>query len=895
MTAVSMGQDLYITNLDQLVAEAYSTDHSVYLPLLPWDWRAYSLNGGEPWWLDCSQVSCDPLFQTPTELSAGVPAYTVVLIQNLLTGETTIQPDGSSDVVATIAAPSNYQAVTNSWNRWMWDQYQEVIDQPDSWGFSPEEVPPPTITLKAVLADVNNYATFQGNLEAQVEAAQAAQAMTASMNSRLMPMDDDDGGDGGDPPPPDGTGIEPVPSGDDPPFSLLQPFTVTTVQPTSRGVRITWQSSQWSRYLIWYANDLTSNTVWIPQAYVWGAANSNGVTVGLTSYTDTTSTNLNHRFYRVQRLFGSNPPIAAGSSSSVVIRSDGTLWAWGDNGGEVGDGLISVSQPDGNIADAGQPYPGPVANVVPCDAPQTITNPVAVAAGGDDFTVVADGSGTVWTFGENSGAQLGNGTGPCFFGCPSIATPAPISGLANIVAVAAGYQHALALSSAGTVSAWGNNSGSANAPSGAPLTGQLGIGGVADQGCSSCATNVPVATQFPTGVVIVAVAAGSYYSVALDSSGNVWTWGDNYYGQLGNGTNGNCADNHSVTVPNMLTTISNVIAIAAGDSHTVALRADKTVWTWGAYGNGQLGRTITNDCRDCCMDSLPGQVVAAGLSNNVVAIAAGAGPSGSGNGFTLAVTSNGLLYAWGDNSVGELGTFNTSQVGAGGVDSSTLPMLVADISNVVWVSAPRPNDGCNNVPPSGACHSLVMTLDQGTNHYWGFGDNTLGAIGVTTTTGTGTVVDACNNSDNFVSIPTGPVQFCTRCQREVQLGTSGSFTAQCKGMLYLYFNDDYSAFSDNAGSFSASIGGFGPTNLQVTVMATNYNGVAVGMITQGSNYTFSASGYCTWNKTLDPQPVLDPNGTDTNAVTDCSNPYIINLTNAVCPTAKCFSLVGKVQ
>jgi hypothetical protein len=92
------------------------------------------------------------LFQTPTELSAGVPAYKVVLVLNFLTGETTIQPDGSSDVVATIAAPSGYQAVTNSWNRWLWNWYQQVIDHPDEWGLSPSEIPPPAITLKALLA-----------------------------------------------------------------------------------------------------------------------------------------------------------------------------------------------------------------------------------------------------------------------------------------------------------------------------------------------------------------------------------------------------------------------------------------------------------------------------------------------------------------------------------------------------------------------------------------------------------------------------------------------------------------------------------------------------------------------------------------------------------------------
>ena len=220
----ALAQDLYVTNLDQFVAEAYSPDYCLVLPFSPWDWRAFSLYGGEPWWLDCSQMSCDGLFQTSTELSGGVPAYAVVLLQNVLTGETIIQPDGLTDVVATVLAPSGYQPATNSWNGWMWNWYEQVVDQPDSWGLSPGEVPPPVITFRALLADVSNYAAYaayESNLEAEAEAAQAAQAATATMSGGGFAMDDDD----------DDGGVDPCTL-----TSLTQPFYVTNISPERKRV-----------------------------------------------------------------------------------------------------------------------------------------------------------------------------------------------------------------------------------------------------------------------------------------------------------------------------------------------------------------------------------------------------------------------------------------------------------------------------------------------------------------------------------------------------------------------------------------------------------------------------------------------------------------------------------
>ena len=196
-----------------------------------------------------------------------------------------------------------------------------------------------------------------------------------------------------------------------------------------------------------------------------------------------------------------------------------------------------------------------------------------------------------------------------------------------------------------------------------------------------------------------------------------------------------------------------------------------------------------------------------------------------------------------------------------------------------------------------------MTLDpvSGTSLFWGFGDNTYGEMGTTPTVGIGN--DTSGGLTNQVSqyTPAGPLQFCTRCERCVQLGTGGVFTAQCNGTLYLYFNGDLTnsgaSFQDYGGSYAVSLTGAGLTNSQVTVLATNYQGLAVCTVTVGNTYTFTASGYCT-NDSRGYQ--VDANGAlkgTTNLVSCAPSPYNFNYnkTDSVCPSLQCFSLVGKIQ
>ena len=190
-------------------------------------------------------------------------------------------------------------------------------------------------------------------------------------------------------------------------------------------------------------------------------------------------------------------------------------------------------------------------------------------------------------------------------------------------AVAAGRDHSLVLKGDGTVWAWGWNN-----------IGQVGNGTIVEQ---------PNPVQVLSGAV--AIAAGREHSLALKADGTVWGWGTSIKGQLGNGAT------TVRTTPYQAAGLTSVVAIAAGEEHSLALKSDGTVWAFGANADGQLGDGTTTQRLS------PVQVV--GLTG-VVAITAGSG-------FSAAVQSNsaadGMTWAWGRNSAGQLG------------DGSLLPRL----------------------------------------------------------------------------------------------------------------------------------------------------------------------------------------------------------------------------
>jgi hypothetical protein len=141
---------------------------------------------------------------------------------------------------------------------------------------------------------------------------------------------------------------------------------------------------------------------------------------------------------------------------------------------------------------------------------------------------------------------------------------------------------------------------------------------------------------------IIAIAAGSTHTVALKSDGTVWTWGGNFYGELGEGTVPNL-----ISTPVCVTTIHNVISIASGFHHTIAVKSDGTVWVWGSNEYGQIG--------DGSFIDRWSPVQAAGATD-VVAVSAGYR-------HTTALKSDGSILAWGDNGAGQLGIGSPYAVG----------------------------------------------------------------------------------------------------------------------------------------------------------------------------------------------------------------------------------------
>jgi alpha-tubulin suppressor-like RCC1 family protein len=261
--------------------------------------------------------------------------------------------------------------------------------------------------------------------------------------------------------------------------------------------------------------------------------------------------------------------VSAGNDFTLTLKNDGTVWAWGNNGnGQLGDG--STTQRTAPVQVGGL-------------AGMTI---VAVAAG-FDHAVALKNDGTVWAWGKNSNGQLGNGA------TADSATPVQVSGLSGVTAISAGFGYTLALMSDTTVWAWGINS-----------NGQLGNGTTTD-------SVSPVQVSGLSNVM--AISAGYDHTAALKNeltAFSVWTWGKNASGELGNGTVTDSA------TPVKVSGLSNVTAVAAGFDHTVIVNNDGTVWAWGNNGNGQLGA----DKATLANSATPVQV--SGLSS-VMAIAAG--------------------------------------------------------------------------------------------------------------------------------------------------------------------------------------------------------------------------------------------------------------------------------
>src|SRR5450759_2324717 len=254
----------------------------------------------------------------------------------------------------------------------------------------------------------------------------------------------------------------------------------------------------------------------------------------------------------------SGSPIGTQAAGSIAVVS-GSAWAWGDNGfGQLGNGTTTNSST-------------PIAVSLPGGT--TVT----AIGGGGYHSLALTPSGQMLAWGSNFNGQLGNGT----TADSSIPVAVSLPSGTTVTAIAGGGQHSLALTSAGQVLAWGYNS-----------DGELGNGTTGTSGCFCITT--PVAVSLPSGTTVTAIAGGGSHSLALTSNGQVLAWGDNYYGELGNGTTTNSSTPVAVSLPSG----TSVTAIAGGSLHSLALTSTGQVLAWGRNLEGELGNgtTTTTGC-----------------------------------------------------------------------------------------------------------------------------------------------------------------------------------------------------------------------------------------------------------------------------------------------------------
>jgi alpha-tubulin suppressor-like RCC1 family protein len=277
----------------------------------------------------------------------------------------------------------------------------------------------------------------------------------------------------------------------------------------------------------------------------------------------------------------------------------------------------------------------------------------------------------LWGWGKDAEGELGdNKSGVNSYVPVAVDLPPDL----GILAVSAGYYHNLALLEDGRVWGWGTNE-----------HGQLG-----NNSPVNSARPVPVVDPTTNGELkgIVAVAAGGdgRHSVALTKEGTVLTWGQDDWGQLGR--SGPLVDH--VTTPVKVTDLDHVTAVTAGGWHTLALRADGTLWSWGANNYGQLGDGTIHGSIECTRRRV------LTLEAKVTAMAAG-------NWHSLAVLDNGTVWAWGNNDTGQLGN------------------AAAPVPSGTPVQVQFPPKTAAPIAVAGGYNFSLALLSDGTVWAWGYG------------------------------------------------------------------------------------------------------------------------------------------------------------------------------
>ncbi len=353
--------------------------------------------------------------------------------------------------------------------------------------------------------------------------------------------------------------------------------------------------------------------------------------------------------------------VTAGDSHSCAITRFGGVLCWGTNNqGQQG-------------ADAFFPWrvaPAPVveaaAGVLRATRTYTVdgnpvTQPVQTIAAGRSTTCTLTAARTPLCWGRNDFGQVGNGT------TTNAWSPVRLSGLrSNVAELAAGQFHTCALAGDGTVYCWGVNH-----------QGQLGI----DTAFGT--RNAP--NQVPGLTGMTAITAGDQHTCALSGTGEVWCWGDDLHGQLGDG-----GSSVSSFTPRLVSGVTGVVAIDAGSKHTCALTSFGETFCWGDNVRSQLGDGSTT--------TRAAAVAAVAFYNNVIAISAGGL-------HTCVLYADATASCIGDNSGGQLGNGTFLQ--------GSTAQAVTNLSGIVHLAA-------------GLEHTCAVTSSGA---MWCWGDNAHDQLG----------------------------------------------------------------------------------------------------------------------------------------------------------------------
>ncbi|MBC7641439.1 MAG: T9SS type A sorting domain-containing protein [Flavobacterium sp.] len=529
--------------------------------------------------------------------------------------------------------------------------------------------------------------------------------------------------------------------------------------------------------------------------------------------------------------------VASSTNFVLALKTDGTLWAWGDNqNGALGNGTTTnqmnpIQVGTGNSWSA--VYVGGV-QVVAKKTDGTLwnwgvtashmvsgsgltidsyaTTPTQIGAGynwtttkidtGGLHTLAVKPDGTLWAWGNNQFNQFGNGT------IVSSTTPVQIGTDTDWRIASAGEGSSFAIKTNGKLYAWG-----------VAGQGRLGLGAISG--------TVAVPTQVGTDTDWKTVDGGNVQTMGLKTSGALYTWGNNSFGQLGDGTT---TDRN---VPIHIGTATNWATVVSGESTNYAIKTDGTLYVTGAGGDGELGTGIIQSLSvftdlscptstsHCWATGSANDTHVAGIKTDGTLWAWGGNFMGTqlnaptqigtdnnwasvatGDYFVVALKTNGTLWAWGDNQYGELGNgtanneFNPIQIGTGtnwaSISTGLKHVVARKTDGTLWTW------GATAIHFEPVTYNLVVDsflttpIQIGTSNGWGMAYIAAGGFHTLIVKGDGTLWGWGNNSVNQLgngntTSTTTPAQIGIDTDwRMVGPGWGSSFAIKNNGKLYAW-------------------------------------------------------------------------------------------------------------